>query len=171
MMKMERNAVVNLKEPGCIEGAQIGRVVRRDEERRVWVDYDGNPNGPMVAKLCGAVCDKLSALSDIADIDVLMIFEGGRENRPVIIDAIYDNLDEFLEEACLEPQGKPDIARMDAIVDGRQMTFDAKEQIVLRAGRASITLTKNGKVVIRGAYVLTRSSGVNRILGGSVKIN
>ncbi|MEP7119602.1 MAG: hypothetical protein ABJE95_01785, partial [Byssovorax sp.] len=36
---------------------------------------------------------------------------------------------------------------------------------------SSITLTRAGKILIRGAYVLTRSSGVNRIQGGSVQIN
>ena len=44
-------------------------------------------------------------------------------------------------------------------------------QIVLRCGEASITLTRAGKVLIRGAYVLSRSSGTNRIQGGSVEIN
>jgi hypothetical protein len=34
-----------------------------------------------------------------------------------------------------------------------------------------LTLTHAGKVLIRGAYVLSRSSGVNRIKGGSVQIN
>ena len=41
----------------------------------------------------------------------------------------------------------------------------------LRCGKASITLTRAGKVLIRGAYLLSRSSGVNRIKGGSVQIN
>jgi hypothetical protein len=47
----------------------------------------------------------------------------------------------------------------------------AKEQLVLRCGKASITLTKEGKVLIQGAYVSSRSSGVNRIKGGSVQLN
>jgi hypothetical protein len=42
---------------------------------------------------------------------------------------------------------------------------------VLHCGKASITLTRAGKVIIRGEYVLARSSGVNRIVGGSVQIN
>ena len=36
---------------------------------------------------------------------------------------------------------------------------------------ASITLRRNGRLVVRGAYVETRAEGVNRIKGGSVKIN
>jgi len=46
-----------------------------------------------------------------------------------------------------------------------------KDQLVLRCGRASITLTAAGKVLIEGAYVSSRSTGVNRIKGGSVQIN
>jgi len=53
-------------------------------------------------------------------------------------------------------------------VDGERVVFDAKKEIVLRCGKASITLTRAGKVLIRGAYLLNRSSGVNRIKGGSV---
>ena len=56
-------------------------------------------------------------------------------------------------------------------VDGERLVFTAKKEIVLRCGKASITLTRAGKILIRGAYLLSRSSGVNRIKGGSVKIN
>jgi hypothetical protein len=56
-------------------------------------------------------------------------------------------------------------------VDDKRMLITAKEQLVLRCGKASITLTKAGKVMIEGNYVLSRSSGVNRIKGGSVQLN
>lgn len=59
----------------------------------------------------------------------------------------------------------------EVIVDGKKVIFDAKDEIVLRCGKASITLTRAGKILIRGAYLLNRSSGVNRIKGGSVQIN
>jgi hypothetical protein len=68
------------------------------------------------------------------------------------------------------PPPQPDAIR-DITIDGKTLTFDADEQIVLRCGKASITLTKAGKIIIRGAYLLNRSSGVNRIKGGSVQIN
>jgi hypothetical protein len=55
--------------------------------------------------------------------------------------------------------------------DGERLVFSAEKEIVLRCGNASITLTRAGKVLIRGAYLLARSSGVNRIQGGSVQIN
>ena len=51
------------------------------------------------------------------------------------------------------------------------LTFTANKQIVLKCGKASITLTRAGKVLIRGAYLSSRSSGVNRIKGGSIQLN
>ncbi len=58
-----------------------------------------------------------------------------------------------------------------AQLDGERLEFSAEREIVLRCGKASITLTRAGKVIIRGAYLSSRSTGVNRIKGGSVQIN
>jgi hypothetical protein len=44
-------------------------------------------------------------------------------------------------------------------------------ELVLQCGRASIVLTSAGKVLIRGTYVSSRSSGMQRITGASVQIN
>jgi Domain of unknown function (DUF6484) len=55
--------------------------------------------------------------------------------------------------------------------DGNRLIVSAKEQLVFRCGKASITLTRAGKVLIDGTYILSRSSGANRIKGGSVEIN
>ena len=62
-------------------------------------------------------------------------------------------------------------AQVEVDADGRHLIVSAKEQLVLRCGKASITLTKAGKVLIEGSYLLSRSSGVNRIKGGSVQLN
>jgi hypothetical protein len=56
-------------------------------------------------------------------------------------------------------------------VDGRRVTVSGKDEIVLKCGEASITLRRNGRIVIKGTYVETRAAGTNRIKGGSVQIN
>jgi hypothetical protein len=58
-----------------------------------------------------------------------------------------------------------------AEIDGKQVVLAAEEQIVLRCGEASITLTRAGKILIRGAYLSSHSTGVNRITGATVEIN
>jgi hypothetical protein len=60
---------------------------------------------------------------------------------------------------------------VEAHVDGQRVTLEGSDEIVLKCGQASITLRRNGKVIIRGTYVETHSSGVNRIKGGSVQVN
>jgi uncharacterized protein (DUF2345 family) len=55
--------------------------------------------------------------------------------------------------------------------DGQRVDVRAEQEIVLRCGKASITLTRAGKVLIRGAYISSQSSGANRIKGGSVHLN
>lgn len=49
--------------------------------------------------------------------------------------------------------------------------IDAADELVLRCGQASITLRRNGRVLINGTHVETQAEGVNRIKGGSVQIN
>ena len=49
--------------------------------------------------------------------------------------------------------------------------LEGTDEVTLKCGAASITLRRDGKVILRGAYVETTAKGVNRIRGGSVKIN
>ncbi|MBI4566215.1 MAG: hypothetical protein HY716_16135 [Planctomycetes bacterium] len=59
----------------------------------------------------------------------------------------------------------------EARVDAKKVVLTGEEEVTLRCGKAAITLTKAGKVLIRGEYVLTHAGGVNRIRGSSVQIN
>ena len=61
--------------------------------------------------------------------------------------------------------------RIEALVDGRRVVIDAEDEVVIRCGKASITLRRNGRVIIQGTHVETRAEGVNRVKGGSVQIN
>lgn len=56
-------------------------------------------------------------------------------------------------------------------MDGNRVVLHAEHDIELRCGDASIVLTHAGKVLIKGSYVLTRSSGANKIKGAYVDIN
>ena len=58
-----------------------------------------------------------------------------------------------------------------AKMDGERVVLHAEHEIELRCGEASITLTRAGKVIIKGNYVLTRSKGANKIKGAFVDIN
>ncbi len=55
--------------------------------------------------------------------------------------------------------------------DGERVLVTAEREIVLRCGEASLTLTRAGKVLIKGKYIVSRSSGYNKIKGAAVDIN
>jgi hypothetical protein len=52
-----------------------------------------------------------------------------------------------------------------------ELVLTASKQITIRCGESSITLTAAGKIILRGKYIVSRSSGVQRIKGGAVQIN
>lgn len=93
---------------------------------------------------------------------VVLMFEGNHPEKPIIMGVIHGKTGWPLEK-------QPNQVEVDA--DGERMIVSAKEQLVLRCGKASITLTEAGKVLIKGTYVLSYSSGINRIKGGSVQLN
>jgi hypothetical protein len=93
---------------------------------------------------------------------VVLMFEGGDVHKPIVMGLLRGQT----------PWPLPDQpATVDVDADGQRMIVSAKEQLVLRCGKASITLTKAGKVLIEGSYVASTSSGVNRLKGGSVQLN
>ncbi len=93
---------------------------------------------------------------------VLLAFEGGDARLPIVVGVLR-------ESAAWPLADSPAQVEVDA--DGQRLVVSAKEQLVLRCGKASITLTKAGKVTIEGSYVSSRSTGVNRVKGGSVQLN
>lgn len=60
---------------------------------------------------------------------------------------------------------------LEATADGERLEFTAEREIVLRCGKASVTLTRSGRIILRGTDILSRSSGPNRIRGGSIQLN
>lgn len=93
---------------------------------------------------------------------VVVQFENGDAARPVIMGLLRS------PESWPLPE-QPGQVQVEA--DGARLIVTAKEQLVLKCGKASITLTKAGKILIQGTYVSNRSSGVMRIKGGSVQLN
>lgn len=119
---------------------------------------DGTPLLELPGQNAGVSARSTVPLDEtMAGRQVVVVFEGGDPQRPIVIGVVGRNLG-----------GAP---LRDVQVDGERLVFEAEREIVLRCGPASITLTRSGKVIIRGAYVSSRSSGVNRIKGGSVQIN
>jgi len=131
----------------------VARLASLDGEGRPWVTLAGDASGcPRLARhTCTIAPDDIGR-------EAVLSFENGDPSKPIIL-------------GLLQSSDAKQAESLQVSADGEELTLSAKRQITLQCGKASITLTRAGKVLIRGAYVSTRSSGVNRIKGGSVQIN
>ena len=94
---------------------------------------------------------------------VTLVFEDGDAGKPLVTGVVR-------EPGAGWPLAEAP-AQVEVDADGERMVLSARQEMVLRCGKASITLTKAGKVLIQGSYVSSRSTGVNRVKGGSVQLN
>jgi hypothetical protein len=94
--------------------------------------------------------------------EVVLAFEGGDRTKPIVVGALRGDR---------EWPGTRPTANVEIVADHERIIVSAAEQLVLRCGDASITLTKAGKVLIKGAYVSSDSAGVLRLRGGSIQLN
>jgi hypothetical protein len=136
--------------PARIDGVVVGELVAFEPSGTPLVTFPGAPEGGLAARAVAPIGP------EDAGREVALMFEGGDPARPLIMGRMF-----------MPSTGR----KAEVKADGDRLELTAEKEIVLRCGDASITLTRAGKILIRGAYVLTRSSGVNRIQGGSVEIN
>jgi hypothetical protein len=136
----------------------IGLLVGWDDKGPL-VDFDGNPNGPVNARVAGLGAQVRLTVQAGAPQEIVLLVDPRPRRPPVLL-------------GLLQPLGvAAATTNVEARVDGRRVEIDGRDEIVLRCGEASINLRRNGRVSIRGIEVETRAAGVNRIKGGSVAIN
>jgi len=173
-MTVKTSKPTEVKKPKADEsklnGVVIGMLSGLNAQDSPLVIFPGNPGEtPIVAKTM-ATCTP----QDIGK-EVALLFENGDPQKPLLVGLIQNPLD-TAQRLQPSPQEQAEIETDEQDnpyleLDGERIEIKAKQQMTLKCGRASITLTKAGKILIRGTYLLNRSSGANRIKGGSVQIN
>lgn len=139
-------------------GAVMGQLVAFDLEDRPLIRYRHLPWGERIVARTVVPLQR-SQLGG----EVVMLCERGDPHRPIIMGVV-----QTAAAASTATEPKPTVG---VHVDGTRHEIVAEREIVLRCGDASITLTRAGKVIIKGTYVLSRSSGYNKIKGAAVDIN
>jgi hypothetical protein len=145
--------------------AVLGRIVGVDAEGAVTVEIPGRSGSPLAARLAAPLSrDELLTAAQTSRAAVL-VFENGDPVLPIIVGLVREAVS---TRGSTEPAAAHVI---EADVDGKRVRITAQDEIVLECGSASITLRRNGRVVVRGTYVESYSDGTNRIKGGQVRIN
>lgn len=136
-------------------GAVVGELIGIDPEGRIpLVLYPGQPGTAAVTarSIVGLHPGHIGR-------QVVLMLDESADSAPIIMGLLRE--DDTSSQAVT----------VGIEVDGDRVFVSGERQIVLRCGKASITLTREGKVLIYGTYLSCHSSGVNRIKGGSVEIN
>ena len=135
-----------------IDGVVIGVLMGFAADGAPLVVYPGNPAE-------AAAAARSTAILGPGDVgrEVALLFEGGDAARPLVVGRLV----------------RPEATPVEVVRDGAEevLQLTAEREIVLRCGKASITLTRAGKVLIRGEYIFSRSTGVNKLKGGSIQLN
>ncbi len=130
----------------------VGKIVGMMNAAEPLVTYPRSEgSSPVKARTLVAICEKAVGQQAV------MAFEEGDIARPIVLGLVK----------TAEPTG----GNVTIEADGDRFVVNAEREIELRCGEASITLTRAGKVLIKGEYVLTRAKGLNRIKGAAVSIN
>jgi hypothetical protein len=121
---------------------------------------DGEPDHPVILGLLDAPAvvsapalgreESADRAATAATTAVGEASASGREESPTTVEAAADP----------NPQRHPDA-----------LFLNARRELVLQCGKARVSLRADGRIVILGGYLVSRSSGVNKIKGASVQIN
>lgn len=144
-----RSTTVGTLAPIAISGSQVrwGRVTSIDRESGIVVtdDLDG------LSCICDFLRTSDAAMPAIDCGDVVLFVVQQSAGRGCVLGVV----DKYVRSTSTPTR----------------LTLDATENLELRCGESSLTMNREGKVVLKGEQIVSRARGVNKIKGAAVKIN
>jgi hypothetical protein len=139
--------------------ALCAQLIEIDESGTPVIEVDGIVQN---ARLLSHLSDWMHRASSCLPVPVL-ITRTDNDDLPIVIGIVQSKITTNDTDVFA--------GRRSVIVDGDKIEFAAHTEIELLCGKSSIKLSKDGKVVIKGAQILTRATHQNKIRGATVQIN
>lgn len=133
---------------GSGDGMRTARLVGLDEDGRLLVRLEGF-DADIAVRIGVELEDDALKRAAKAGREVLLAFPV--DSAPVVVAILRDRL-----------ESKQD--------DGR-VRLAAPDELVLRCGKASVVLRKDGRVTVKGTRIVSASTGPHKIKGASVELN
>jgi hypothetical protein len=166
--RLEKPAPAPLAAAERLDGARVGWIAGV-EGTVPKVEWAGNRRGPVAARSTVPLPAEALLAAAASRQGAVLLFEGGDPARPIVLGLLQAASETPLLDELLGAPARQ-VAR-DARVDGKRVVVEARDEIELRCGEASIVLRRNGRISIRGVELESRARGVQRIKGGKVEIN
>lgn len=142
--------------PSLAGGTVLARIVALGPDGDPWIaGSDDKKAEPRRARTTVALGPS------VVGREALVCFAGG-DRTPVVVGVLMVPGDQLTE---------PSAPLIDLMIDRQRIVLSAQKEVVLRCGKASIALTVDGRVVIKGADIVSSAARTNRVRGGSVRIN
>jgi hypothetical protein len=141
----------------------LGRVVEIDAAGRPRVSFADLAGPPPIARTIGEVTRAQLEAACAEARPILLGFLDGRADAPVIMSLA----------SMADPPSPAPAPVAEVVVDGEAQTrvIEAREELQLRCGDATISLRADGTIKIMGRDVTSWARRRQRIRGGSVAIN
>lgn len=165
-----------------INGARVGRLVGVSAEGLALVDFEGNPtSGPVPARSFVALEPAQLRAAVEERREAVLLFEDGEPSRPLLValsqtPSAPSLLEQLLAEAA-RPEASPEAPEAAAPAESQdanqqeRRVLGAQKELVLQVGEASITLRRDGTILLRGVRVESRATGLQLIRGGKIELN
>lgn len=140
----------------------IGKVVEITKDFRIKIDYPGNVLGPIQARTIIRTLD----IDNLNNAQVMLCFENDEPDLPIVVGIVSDSI-----KPNQTIDANPLLKSNRASIDMQDITLKATKTITLQCGDSSISLHKDGKIIIRGKKIISRASKTNSIKGAKVNIN
>ncbi len=167
MDKIANFSVKTPSAPNFFSSPRLGQILEVSQDGRLYVTYKGNPHGLLLATCIEGLL-KYDECIDNLPMSVLLVFSDNDPYSPIIVGKIADKLSSA-ESVVGELNTRQKTHSIFA--DGETVVFEAEKEILLKCGKSSVTLKKNGKVIVKGTEIISRSSGRNKLKGANVSIN
>lgn len=140
------------------DGPVCGRLADVDDQGRAWVEFAGSAG--RVNARCVVPEAALPAREALHGASVLLVFEDHDPARPIIVGFVRDRL--WTSGSEVREAVAPVSAKV--IIEG-------EEELVLRCGQGSISMTADGRIVIKGTRLVSQARETNKVRGAAVLIN
>jgi len=152
--------------PELVAVSQVGRLAGMNNYGDILVEFD--EQGPVAARLVADLDRKELGKAENQGREALLLFEQGDPQRPIIIALMENRIESLISFGDDEEvTNRPEVA----LVDAKRVIIEAEHEVILRCGKGSIQIRNDGKIIIKGTDLLSRSSGRQRVRGASVSIN
>lgn len=175
-----------------LEGVRMGTLVELSPERGLLVDFEGNLNGPLPARLLIPLSAQALQEALAQHTPAALLFEPGDPWSPLVVGLLQPLPPEVLPvqaecgenspttPAVSEQTSASGMAEaqlpllqgpLEIRVEEQRIVLEARTELVLQCGPASITLQPDGRVLIRGTDVISHARGLQRLRGAAIQLN